>query len=889
MGKIVEITELYNDTINDITKSEDKWLSFLKTASWNFKYNFNDQILIYAQRPEAIACADMATWNNKVHRWINKGADCIFIYDENENSKYPFKIVFDVTDTYNYRNTPYKLWNVKTEYETEIIESLEAKFGDVRKSNNLVESIIAITDNMVLDNIQDYVSSITKYKQGTMLENLSDEEINPLVYQTVFSSVAYMILNRCGITPEDYLAKSEFSYINKFDDNNLTILLGTAISDIAEMGLREIAKTITNLQKEEKNQNYTFVNNEKEEYSNNKENIKGGNDYDRTRIHENRGLQYAQPNNETRETTNREIRTNEITPLEREQQGRIHNITNGQETSQTLNGDTGTSNRDDKSNSRETSQTRGSNRGTKSTRPDEMDRTNEQLQIDSRGTSDERTNLRIELLTEEQQKQNIAEAENASAFYFTQDMIDSVLQEGSHIENGKFRIYEQFSKSLSSSENADFLKNEYGIGGRSADYNGISEEHSVKGIVLSIGHGENQRILRLTWLQVEKRIRELISIDRYLSEIEKDEYYDWLDANDRPQINNEIENQIKDEEYELAEKLHSFIKDYDFYSYIDNIPMGNTDEENIELIRADINDELNIKDYIDFLKATMEDIDYDEEETMVARELLVELEKRLPYYEFNIGDIVYIGTQQYEIRTIDDNRVILVDTSFPLLTKEMERKEFDRKVKENFANDKLRTEKRVQNAKEQKEDITSDNGQKEDRHEEKIKVDITEPKTETKQDNKLKANIKTKRRNRIEYHDLHPEIALKDRNNYKITDNSLGEGTKKEKYKRNIEAIKILKQCENENRYATPEEQEILANYVGWGGLQEAFDPTKDEWTNEYKELSSLLTEKEYKKARRTTLSAFYTPPIVINAIYKALEKMGLEKGNILEPSCRSR
>ena len=136
---------------------------------------------------------------------------------------------------------------------------------------------------------------------------------------------------------------------------------------------------------------------------------------------------------------------------------------------------------------------------------------------------------------------------------------------------------------------------------------------------------------------------------------------------------------------------------------------------------------------------------------------------------------------------------------------------------------------------------------------------------------------------------MHPEIALKDRNNYKIIDNALGEGTKKEKYKRNIEAIKILKQCEIENRYATPEEQEVLASYVGWGGLQEAFDPTKDEWANEYKELSSLLAEKEYKKARRTTLSAFYTPPIVINAIYKALEKMGLEKGNILEPSCRCR
>lgn len=883
MGKIVEIRELYNEKINDITKSEDNWLSFLKTASWNFKYSFNDQILIYAQRPNATACADMATWNNKVHRWVNKGADYIFVFSKDENSKYPFELVFDVADTHNYRNTPYKLWDVKPEYETEIIESLEAKFGEVGENNNLVDTIMATTNNMVVDNIQDYMSSITKYKQGTMLENLSDEEITPLVYQTVFSSVAYMILNRCGINPEDYIAKTEFSYINKFDNSNITVLLGTAISDIAEMGLREIAKTVINLQKEEKNQNRTFVNNQKEEYSNSKENIKGGNEDDRNRIQESRGLQYAKPNNDTRETTNREIRTNEATLSKEQQERGIHNTTNELQTSRTFEGNTRNSNEDDKTNSRENGETRGDNRGIESKRPNDLDKDDEQLQVDSRRTDNERTNLQLEILTEEEQKQNIAEAENASVFSFTQEMIDSVLQEGSHIQDGKFRIYEQFSKSLSSSENAEFLKSEYGIGGRSADHNGIVEDHNAKGIVLSTGRGENEQILRLTWLQVEKRIRELISIDRYLSEIEKDEYYDWLDANDRPQINNEIENQIKDEEYELAEKLHSFIKDYDFYSYIDNVPMGNTDEENIELIRADINDELNIKDYIDFLKATMEDIDYDEEEAVVARELLVELEKRLPYYEFNIGDIVYIGTQQYEIRAVDDNRVILIDTSFPLLTKEMERREFDRKVKENPANDKLRNEKIIQKLKTNEEKYTKQNENKPEKEQKETTETIVQ--TPTSQD-KFIPNVKRKRRNKIEYFDLHPEIPLKDRNNYKITDNALGEGTKKEKYKRNIEAIKVLEKCEQENRYATIEEQEILSQYVGWGGIPEAFDKNNDDWTREYNELSSLLTEKEYKEAKQSTLTSFYTPPIVINAIYKTLAKMGLSQGNILEPSC---
>ena len=158
---------------------------------------------------------------------------------------------------------------------------------------------------------------------------------------------------------------------------------------------------------------------------------------------------------------------------------------------------------------------------------------------------------------------------------------------------------------------------------------------------------------------------------------------------------------------------------------------------------------------------------------------------------------------------------------------------------------------------------------------------------EDKQENELKAKVKTRRKNKIEYFDLHPEIPLEDRHNFKIQNEDLGAGGKKEKYRNNVQAIRVLKQCENENRYATPEEQEILSKYVGWGGIPEVFDTRNDNWDAEYNELKSLLTEKEYEEARRSTLTAFYTPPIVIKSIYKALENMGLKRGNILEPSCR--
>ena len=149
--------------------------------------------------------------------------------------------------------------------------------------------------------------------------------------------------------------------------------------------------------------------------------------------------------------------------------------------------------------------------------------------------------------------------------------------------------------------------------------------------------------------------------------------------------------------------------------------------------------------------------------------------------------------------------------------------------------------------------------------------------------------VKNNRTRKLQSFDLHPEISNSQRNQFVITDDNLGVGTPKEKFKNNIEAIKVLKKCEEEKRYATKEEQEILSRYVGWGGLQEAFDSKKDSWNKEYEELKSLLTEEEYTKARESTLTAFYTPPVVIRSIYKVLSNMGLKDGNILEPSARNR
>lgn len=897
MGKIVEVRNLYKETINDITQTEEKWLNFLDSSSWHFKYDFVDKILIYAQRPDATACAEMESeWNKKCKRWVNKNANGIFVLSKDENSPYPFRIVFDVSDTHNARGTDYKLWGIKPEYEEKIIETLETTFGGECESDELSENIISNAYNMVTDNIQDYLNSIYENKKGTALEDLSDDEVKNIITLTVWASVSYMMMTRCGINAREKIDIKEFTFIKEFSNNKIITALGTAISDIAETGIREIAKTVINLQKEEKNINHTFVKNDEQEYSNNKEIDKGGIENGENRIHENRRIQYTKSSNEERKNTKWEIRKNEATLPKDSKESRVFDIIDGQKLEQRINTNSKESNRNGKSNSGEISQTRWDNRKNERTRPNEMDRTNEQLQDNSRRASSEGANLQLdleelakqnenitnELLTEEEQKQLIAEDEKSSVFSFTQEMIDSVLKEGSHFENGKFRIYEYLTRGLTSKENADFLKNEYGIGGRSSDENGVSIDYNAKGIKLYLGYEDNAPTILLNWNNIEKRIRELINADRYFNAQEKDEYFDWIDANEI-KTNNGLNQQIYDDDYELAKRLHSFIKDYDLYAYIDNTPIGNTDEDNIELIRADINDESNIKEYIEFLKASIEDIDYDDEVAVDARGLLVELEKRLPYYEFHNGDIVYIGTNEYEIRSINEERVVLIDTSFPILKKEMSREDFDKKIKENPANDKLRTGKRIHD-KIQEESIEDDvekvlEEKQEDQH------------TENLENNKesLKPHVKRKRRNKIEYFDLHPEIPVSEKNNFRIENNNLGVGTKKEKYQNNIEAIKTLKQCEEQNRYATKEEQKKLSKYVGWGGIPEAFDSRNDNWHREYEELKTLLTEQEYDEAKRSTLTAFYTPPIVIKAMYKALENMGLKKGNILEPSCRHR
>ncbi len=1087
MGKITETRQLYKEVINELSQSAENWRKFLDSSSWNFKYDFDDQILIYAQRPDARACATMQEWNKKVvpHRWVNSGAKPIYVFDKNPYSEYPFKLVFDLSDTNNYNNTEYKLWTIKQNYEEDIIESLEANFGDISSKENLSQAIISASYNMVVDNIEDYFTSIIKNKKNSMLETISDDEIKTMLITTTWASVSYMMMTRCGINAKEQIQEQELSYIKYFNNQEVLTTLGASVSDIAEMGLREIARTVANLQKREKLKNRTIEKIDKEMYSNDNEKIKGGNEDGReNRVHETRGLLHAQPSNGEREDTNREIRSDEIQSSKESQKPRVDNISNEQGISTTLGTSTETNEPESGRISRDDEETTRNNRRIESQRPNDMGGTHEQHQSDSRGDGSERNNLHLgiysrdsskdcpyvvtdakvnQILTnaphlrvsnseikqyfENEKDKNkraeflkssfnidyteitinderygykafengllvwkgsflsrdtesfiswenlidnyesmimlnqlkdvetrissvtdqmslISEAEKKPELEFTQEFIDRVLQERGTFS--KYSIYQQFETHLSLKDNADYLKKMYGLGyygtTGTVSGSGIGLQCSPKGMTLNRGYFKDEITTTISWNDVAKRITELIKLERYLNEKEIVEYPNWLkeqeQAKELREAEKKLENQAEQQEYELAKRVYLFVKPSDLYNYPDDTAALNTNEENIEIVKSDINDTRNVNDYVNALNKIRESITDTDSQKHELDVLISILEKRVPHYEYHLGDTVYIGADKYEIAGIKDNVVTLIDTKFPILNKTMSFDEFERKVKDNYSNDHLIVKEQEENTIENKEESSAEVNSDEEQTEEQEtqKEEIAQQETEEQQEeneqqveqekpykvgqevylesdrkyridnidlekdtislldlqipmpifreesiltfenlynqnerNFPKQDIKpnfVRTKNKIQDFVLHPEVAVEDRNNYKITDNDLGIGTPREKFERNIAAIKVLKKCEEENRYATPEEQEIMSKYVGWGGLQQAFKEDDSSWSNEYKTLKELLNDEEYKNARKSVLTAFYTPPIVINSMYEILQNMGLKEANILEPSC---
>ena len=1000
------ITDLYVEAVKEVSISPENWLSFLCSASRNFRLSFDEQVLVYAQRPEASAVLPMKVWNEKFGRWVKRDSKGIAVFDK-DSSKLRLKYYYDVSDTQEgrYRRLlrPVPLWEVPEEYQLYVRETLANAFGVDESVTGFAETILEAAKIAAEDNLADYLPDLISGRKNSYLEDLDEYNVEVEARQLLLASVAYMIMVRCGVDTDLYLDTEDFRNITDFNTPEMVNLFGVAVSDVSEMALSEISDTVRKLRKEERAKNHMFAGREADRYNEGKNR---GKITERGVTDENDHIQ--QTGRISSSGSDRAGRTGS-TPWEvRFPSSELSERISVRDVSESIDkrgteqpferhperstGEDGSSDRTDEDSS-------GRDGETESAESDGVGTADEQYPADSRRNRAEGTDLQLtgqgtqpedegqelsaepQLTVEEQQTllENLA-GEKSPAFSMPQEIIDHALQSGTGFEFGKYRIYAYFLQGHSNKERAEFLKQEYGVGGSLTRYQGekFGQDTNAKGYTIQWKNYETT----LSWTAVAKRIEELITAGlymtekelKYIPEYEKSvltgnihqffynqpetflrpyaygtDYYTAVEQI-RPQLDDpnqvkeilsmmeevlagtadydqrypfmqqayqdltdyrdsvfslftpipaERENlqasrkpvPVQNQEEVLAERLNAFYQEYDWYEYQDTIEAGETQEDVLRQLQKQLADPQSVQEIYSYLISAREGMDTQDENYAKVSELvdgIAALPVMKPPYDLQRDTIVTIGTKEYSIDFISDENVILRDQMYPLFTENMPRDVFEKRVRENPANDHLRIGREPSEKPAEKNNDGSFSQQKQEDGFTRIKPEDNpfEKAPEEILEELAPAWTQKKSAGRVRGADLHPEIPQENRRQYRITDEHLGEGTPKEKFRANLMAIQLLKKCEEDQRYATPEEQDILARYVGWGGLSDAFDETKSSWSTEYLELKTVLTEEEYAAARQSTLTAFYTPPMVISAMYQALENMGLKSGNILEPSC---
>ena len=1112
------ITELYRRTGVAVAKNPQAWQGFLSSACRNYKCRFDEQLLIYAQRPDAVAVAKLETWNRQFKRWVNKDSKGIAVFDP-KGRRNTLKYYFDVSDTHEgyYGSRPVPIWQMDERYEQAVMERLSDRFGDV-ESTDLASALMETAKNAVEDNLQDYFSQLKDCTKDSFLEELDDFNIEVIYRRLAANSVAFMLISRCGLDTNEFFDRDDFADIVNFNTPATINAIGVATSDIAEMALREISQSIRNVQMAEKDQNRTFAQRTQAQYDKGRQQPERSEYNERNHLQQTGGLSYSRPNITDRARASAWQVRFDAQGLSGEAQASdlSQSADIGQAERASARGRADSTPEVGASDEAALSRA-GRDRGTERESTDAVGRTDEQHPQPSGGSDTDRTDLQVSVAKEDEVRVNLptvdeqiemiakAEDEKASAFAISKEDIDSVLQKGSGVADGKYRIYRQFQKGVDRQKNIEFLKNEYGTGGGTHIFpDGFSGHswHDSKGLAIDRNGTYTNHDLVLKWSQVEKRLRELIKDNRYLNPKEKDHYADYLESVSAPQY--EIDTQRKiarqrfidahrdlppaDKRDTLALRLSDFIRDLDRYEkdLLSAVERSDLADVTAEQMEQHLSDPSTVQQLIDFLAQVQW-----KTTSVFSRsngwKFTEELRELHPLrYLYNEGDVVYIGADKYEIATLTEEKVYLQNAEFPILGQEYSRADFEEKLTENPANDHLKvvvTEKqRTETPSEKKQDgiqfsigfsehpafydrqlndrytdLSFALGNKllgildEKQHRERegdknigwyhktdfvIKAVIggeefnyegrfdigdgegdliahiknfydyaLSPKGEqlygddresllrgrgefipfleqhtelTKEDEKLLDEIMATESdwyrtaeeaeekpqayadimngseapaiemeqsaddligreiiidnrkylienigkisgdvslrditfqnnvgfpiNRVEkigyiqklLEQEKTELPLKekteapaaDRHNFRITDDTIGVGGAKEKFRNNMAAINLLHELEIENRLATPEEQEVLSRYVGWGGLSMAFDEHNAAWAEEFKELYASLSPEEYRAAMESTLTAFYTPPVVIKAMYDALDRLGFSQGNILEPSC---
>lgn len=928
-SKLRLITDLYGETLTQISKNSDDWMSFLECAAMNYKYPFNDQVLIYAQRPEAVACAKIEAWNKQVGRWVNRGAKGIALLSE-DNGYTNLRYVFDITDTNSKFGKSFRLWSVPKPYEVDIIESLENKYGELEDKSSLGLAIKSVSKILVEDNMQDYLEDLKFYRENSSLEPMTDEAVQLLFQNALENSIAFSMIKRCGLNPNDYFTNEDFTPILAFDSYETITRLGVATSEISEMGIREIYNTIKKLRINEINKIRTFDIDKDLSYdvSESRETVERRNN-DEYNLHTQRGLRDTRPS-DTREqdSSGGQIRNDEVKILEREQEIFIHDSINEQSTSRTLDEYSRSSNGESRTDSIRNESQREDNRTNETTRPYEMDRLNEQLEDISRGDSSERIDLRLN---------NYDPSQSKTHYVVVDEKINQILSTTPHLRKSNKEIKDFIQNEKDVTKRAEYLKGIF-----NKDYTGVIVDDQMygyktfdNGILFWKGNFLSRDTESfVSWKDLTYHYDAMILLNQLSDRIEPlpsvTDQLSFLDENSEKSVSDleftqefvdrYLTEQHRDTKFSIYEQFSKSLSTENNINYLKNLygisgstytikgaGIGvNTDYKGIRFNRgyfdASAKEQLfkwnyiekriktlihedrylnskELEEYPKWLDEKDQEREFIEASNNLAEKIIEEPTEEKYEYQYHLGDRIYIGADEYEILSIGISNVVLYDFRYPLFNREISKEEFDRKVQENPANDHLKVK-----VSDIKDNINEELSNIEENVKEEISLPIEEE-PEVQEEN-IVPIFEKKKSNKIKSFDIHPEIPTSDRNQFKITNDNLGEGSPREKFNNNVEAIRVLKKCEEENRFATPQEQEILSKYVGWGGLPQAFDEKDYSWSNEYSILKNLLDEKEYSQARESTLTAFYTPPVVIRSMYKSLENMGLKTGNILEPSC---
>ncbi len=995
-SKFELITDIYRQISNEVVRSPYNWQSFLSSVCHNYRLRFDEQLLVYAQRPDATAVLETVRWNNKFHRWVNRGAKGIAVFSERRNLKY----YFDISDTHETDNAiPVPVWGYKAEYEADVIETLENSFGELEDKSDIYNAVMSAADNAVEDNISDYLSDLLMITKDSFLEELDDDIVSSLYKNTVKNSIAYMLLSRLSIDTSVYFSRDDFKDIVNFNTADTLNSIGYATSDISETVLYEISKTIKSLEME----NRIIADNTHSAYTkavNN--NIERSADYDRTHLQNRKRLSDTKYRYAKSEEFDLDLiwADEEDIPQEQSQSDLLQSADIGQAEQSSV------GNRpESESNGRKTDET--------DVRTGKIDGTDESRQSDSLGAGNEQSET--ESSRDRIERGSLQSVTDELPPFTDDNLIFGILKNADdELSVSKRDIVEYFKYHSDTDDRKNFIMQAYPDVYCELDVDNIRVGYKPEkdGLLMWKGAYLSRTEESLfSWGVVSEIVEQLIDKGEYVTaDKEKDEpiQFSIFDLDDSlPQTQTE---EVKADEKTPLEIRSELYREYlkkkseypddillyqhgDFYNiygndatsthdivtfimtdvtmdngetipiysipksqskvYIDRLVEngfsvaisneGNGQRQDTVLspenaekpstspiwdeyrdIKRIYKDDIILYQVGDFFEVmgddartvaekfdlvlTGRDVGYSDKIAMCgfpvrSKEKYIKglnelgyavvvssldngkrredsyLPDEKPTDKMPVGVIDYLasdGNVGYSREFYDEKEFVdeINDNSYsgvPTSVKVFSNPDTDEHISTSFLNDLDPPMNHFEIA-EYEQPVAEE-------------IETAEPELSEDKDKPLTAP-QSQPKARVQTFDLHPEIPISDRHDYNFAEKEIETVGKKERFRRNMAAINVLKECEFENRFATPEEQEILSGYVGWGGIPEAFDENNDAWADEFIELYETLSPDEYKAAMDSTLTAFYTPQPVISAIYKALDNLGFKQGNILEPSC---